>query len=204
MPTVPMIPVAGTWGLRPDRQSSAWWRDGSPWTQFMAGHGIAPLVPADPFYWSTDLGHTAWLSGGQALKWYGDLYIHRFSTAGIRIIVHSHGLQPALHAARLGLPIDTLVSLSSPIRTDMELTVVDEARPSIRRWLHVRAQEFDLMDWAGSLFDGGGWDLHRHIPTKADLTDTVPGISHSNIIVDPSWFYMWEKLSWIDLLLRWD
>jgi hypothetical protein len=195
-----MIPVAGTWGLQPDRESSAWWRGDSPWLQYMGGHGIRPLQPSDPYLWSTDLGHMAWQSGGQALEWYKALY---GPEVPVRVVAHSHGLQVALYAAMLGLQIDTLISLSSPIRTDMELQVVDLARPNIRRWLHVRAKEFDLMDWGGSLFDGGGLDLHRHIPTKADLTDTVPGIAHSNVIYDPSWFYMWETLGWMELLRDW-
>jgi hypothetical protein len=204
---IPMIPVAGTWGLNPDQQASAWWRGDSPWLQFMAGHQIMPVVAADPFIWSTDLGHNAWRSGGQALEWYKMLYAPQLP---VRVIAHSHGLQVALYAAMLGAQIDTLVSLSSPIRTDMEVTVVDAARPNIRRWLHVRAEEFDKMDWSGTFFEPididlqHGLDLHRHIPMRADLIDTVPGISHSNVIYDPTWFYVWEKLLWINLLQSWE
>lgn len=165
----------------------------------MAEQGFVPVDVRDPFIWSTDLSREAWLSGGAALTWY--IMVKCPLDMPVRMIVHSHGLQPTLWAAAMGVKIDVLISIGSPAREDMR-DVATLARPNIRRWLHVRSAEWDPYEWLGEIGDGG-FIFDRNKPPSVDLLETLPRVGHSKILFDPSWFPTWQDRGWLDRLREW-
>lgn len=193
MPTI--ITVPGTNGRQ---LASPWWALGAAFMQFLATRGIAQACPDDPFDWTTNLDgaspgdlHWDWEAGGDAIRWY---------VRGMRIvnmITHSHGMQPALHAAAKGCRLDTLITICGPVRKDME-PIVALARPKIGTWIHVYSDQSDPIQIAGSFFDGS-LIQHRNEPL-ADRNDAIPGVGHSGLLYEPEFFHHWIDRGWLDCL----
>lgn len=205
------IPVHGTWGFPP--KVGDWWRPESHlrcWLEH--SHGLAPLRPTDPFLWDGDLflvplkgrQHTGWRAAAAALRWYlrDESYV---PIAERRVVSHSHGLQPILYACAEGLKIDRLLSITGPIRGDMA-DVARAARPNIRRWVHVHADE-DWTQVGGALLDGV-WGIHRVAEwahpdgtiTRADENVKIPGVGHSGLLRDAEHFHWWIDAGLIPFL----
>ena len=217
-----VVLVPGTWSWGSVNGAAKWYRAGSPFVQFLEDHEIEVLSKDRPFVWSTDLNgvfwkprkHTDWEAGGQALSYYLD---PAFPHIGLslepeqrRLITHSHGLQVALYAAASGCEIDTLVSVTGPIRDDMRM-VAYHARPKIKCWIHVYTDWTDKTQVWGSLFDGMLRIERRAIwydpQTKrpmvyADESLGIPGVGHSGLFLNPDHFPHWVIHGLIFMLHR--
>ena len=107
------IIVHGTWAAK-----ELWWRPnlGSLWKHVKAkwphlyGGGA-------PYAWSGKNNHAARVAGAQQLvQW-----AHSVSPISLDIIAHSHGGNVCLLAARMGVRINRLILLGTPIRTEYML-----------------------------------------------------------------------------------
>ena len=197
------LPIQGThaWSTKDKENDGQWWHRSSKFASFLAEHGLFVLEHKDgQFVWSTDLDGLGqrsmndWVAAGKALKYYMACvpYSQR------NLIVHSHGLQPALFACADGLKIRRLVSVCSPVRKDMMATAKD-ARPNIGRWLHIYALGWkDKMARLGQLFDGN-LSLKTTHPL-ADINAGVKGAGHSSVICEEEFFHHWVDDGWIEFL----
>lgn len=188
--------------LRDEDTKQQWWEPGSPFTLFLAMHGLVP-AKARPFIWSSNLDGLRvwpwqWFRTDNHIDWKAAAHhlIDHLDGDEVAVIVHSHGLQVALYAASLGLKIPTLVSVMSPVRGDME-KVAWKARPNIARWLHIHSDWSDKMQVWGGLFDGQ-WGVHRAHPL-ADTNLPLPKVGHSSILY-PDNMALWKTEGLIDFL----
>lgn len=188
------------------RKESQWWEPGSPFNQLLQRNGLTP-ARTRPFIWSSNLdgvsfwpwqwfrkdNHVDWKAAGEALISYLELVPY---VEDRNLIAHSHGLQVVLYAAAAGMPINSLISVMSPVRGDMK-DVAQAARPNIGRWLHLHSDKSDKMQMWGGLFDGQ-WGVHRTHPL-ADENQPFPGIGHSTIL-HPENMALWKSEGLIDFL----
>lgn len=183
--STPIVFVFGTWGLK-----DHWWRVGSPLSDECERRGLPVLTPR--FKWSGELGGTAihypsdpdddfpkpvtpWLVAGWALRWYcqalaGEQPVHA--------IGHSHGNQVIAFAASYGQRFKTWLSISCPVRRDMQ-RVRRKARGNVERWI----QTYDVADTTiieGQFF-GGSLTPTYEIP-EADLSIPCLGYGHSGLL----------------------
>lgn len=182
------IPIAGTDA----------WRDGwvvddeHPFPQFMRAHGFRPIRAEDgrPFRWSTRLAglkpwgdERDWIAGADALYYFlkGVEFYDRI------IFAHSHGGQVAAICAASKVPIRCLVTIGTPVRTDIPW---DQAEEYIGTHVHVYDDKWDWMGWLGSIGDGHVSD--RRDFTRPDVCNVaLKGISHSKIVRDPDEYHRW-------------
>jgi hypothetical protein len=196
-PLTRWVGVPGTWGTH--RDEGRWWVADSPLAEHLRTLGAIPLRQ-EPFHWSTDLNgffgslfqrrqatHSDWLAGGAALTY----YLRHTRVEDRNIIAHSHGLQVVLYACGFyGLKINTLVSVSGPVRADMrEVTL--KARQNIGYWTHVHTPG-DRTQWLGEWFDGVIGKVQKH--PYADLNVGTPGAGHSDLFHDPARYIDWSGL----------
>lgn len=213
-PVTRIVPIPGTHGWR-GQLTGEWWSTDSPWMAFAESRGLRSLGgEKHPFVWSTDLNghrfwrhlfgsqdfHSDWEAAARALYYYlrpiadhDDRYV---PIADRNLIAHSHGLQPVLKACAMGLKINRLVSVMSPVRKDMHYDA-KMARPNIGAWLSIASCSDDVQR-RGSWFDGS-WKLERAHPL-ADVADVVPNAGHSKILRDEEWFALWDSRGWFDWL----
>lgn len=78
----------------------------------------------------------------------------------INILTHSHGAQPALIAAAMGLKIGVLVTVSAPIRADVLYTYGERARKNIAYHLEYFSHD-DRIQMAGGFGDGHAGTMRR-------------------------------------------
>lgn len=188
------ITIPGTWGWG---SSDKWWSPGSPFVQFMEGQGALLLRPDDPFLWSTDIDGTwfdwifrhgrtfpDWEAGAAALTY----YLKDVPYYDRNLIAHSHGGQVALLAA-CKVDIRRLVTVSTPYRKDLADNYAF-ARKHIGHWEHIHSDTSDLIQLAGSIFDGH-FGFHRRMP-DADLNVMLPKVGHSGILQDPRFIPEWR------------
>jgi hypothetical protein len=207
-----IVAIPGTHGWR-GQLTGEWWCDDSDWMDNARLHGFRSLGGTKhPFVWSTDLnGHRFWRHLFGSADWHSDweaaaralyYYLRPFADdndtyvpiENRNLVAHSHGLQPVLKACAMGLKINSLVSVMSPVRRDM-LYDAERARPNIGRWLALAAHG-DHTQRHGSWFDGS-LRLDRAHP-MADAFDIVPGAGHSKILRDPEWFPLWDTRGWFN------
>lgn len=194
--------VAGTHGTR---RADEWNHLGSPFTKFMLSRGFASFEERArvPFYWSTDLdtaggGQEDWTALAYAVYYWFVAPLGTDPIPGVqtRIIAHSHAGQGVIRAARLGLKIDCLVTVGTPICLDD--AEIDEARKNIKRWLHL----YSPRDWtqiAGELLDGRwGINLRRRFK-QADRNEEMPK-GHGDVLRDPALFSKWVDAGWLAYL----
>jgi hypothetical protein len=193
-----LITVPGTHARRRG-PLDMWWTN-SKFTDRLKDHAIEPWRLEDPFNWSTDLdgtpwtgAHYDWQAGGDALRYYmlGTDFEQR------NILTHSHGLQVALYAAASGQHIRRLISVTGPVRKDME-KITELARPHIDKWLHIHTDGSDWVQLLGAVFDGH-IGIHREQPL-ADINDSVKGVGHSGLLIEPEHFWHWSARGWFDFL----
>lgn len=190
--------IAGTWAWK-----SQWWQDGSTFWAYMRLHGIGPArIGGLPFRWSTDLGNSwkfwesrrsDWEAGGDALAYYLDALPERERV----VVAHSHGGQLAFCCARLGVQIDRLVTVATPVRNDMK-QIVDDARPYIRSWWHVCDEKSDKTAWWGAF--GDRKIGNSRVFTQANEVVKLPKIGHSKLLNDPNKLPLWEQSGLIHML----
>lgn len=96
---------------------------------------------------------------------------------------HSHGINPVLVAAALGLRINTLVSFGSPIRKDVIEKYGAEARRNIGFHLHYWSAG-DSTQVLGGIGDGD-WGVRRRYPLADQNVKLPDEAGHSGILYDP-------------------
>jgi len=211
-----VVLVAGTHSWDP--KDPDWHSPGSPFVQFLMSRGVFPVfgqqtsehggIELRPFVWSTDLGGVSfgdgdlrvWLAAGLNLYSYIVPPLcpeRRLPVDRTNIIAHSHGLQVVLVACRAGLKINTLISVGSPIRKDMDSTA-KAARPNIKTWVHIHSDGSDRWQVFGSLFDGRLGIVRKH--PLADINEFVPKVGHTDLLRDPDQFHHWQERGWLEKL----
>ncbi len=206
------LPIAGTWGWGGMRTIGQWWQADSPFAEWMRANDWYAYAPADPFVWDTSLSgilpwrrHTTWEAAAHSLNYYfrakayppGVGYIPKDDR---RVIAHSHGLQVVLLACgRLGLHLHTLISVGSPVRSELYRDgTVQAARANIGAWLHLYDPRCDLWQFAGEFGDGSFFWRRQH--PLADKNVPVPGGKHARILTDPTYFPLWAAKGWLGWL----
>jgi hypothetical protein len=211
-PTVPTsyVPVQGTnsWRDIPIRAAQfttkLWWQEGSDFTQYLLSkHNLMVLNPHLPFIWDTDISGVFWKKGHRDWMAAGANFLRHFEFQDVPMearnaIPHSHGLQVVLHACAQGLKLRNVVSVCGPVRKDM-MKVAEAARPNIGHWLAISDPK-DRTQQKGEWFDGSLVYQHKH--PLADVNDVIPGIGHSNVLYDPSYFHFWAENHWPEFLSR--
>lgn len=189
---IPTILIPGTWG-----DSDAWWRQGSPfWTAALEA-GVTLQNGDDPYNWTTEvdglLGRNRdWETAGDALRW----YVAARGEETVNVIAHSHGGQVALYAAAGGLSINTLVTVATPVRADME-PVIAKARVNLPRWIHLRSDNSDWFQWFGEILDGRlAWPGSVRDFPLADKTVIEGGVGHSGLL-DPETWTKLKRWEWV-------
>lgn len=222
-PLVRFTGVHGTW-----HRHAPWLRHDSPFLAFLAEHNVRPLHPKDPFVWSGDLNGWQfwrrwgwgskdgdlgdWMVAGNALRWklQGEPYADR------GLLVHSHGLWPAIEAMAQGLAVPWMVSVGSPPRYDLEPRIA-QALPQLGSWLHIYDVRQDRWGTGGSFGDGhisltraqrfagihnvqGQTLLYSTLLPRRGGNDAVAGIRHSACLVEPDAFHYWIDRHWLDFM----
>lgn len=188
----PYLPVPGTWAWDGEDAPTEWWRRGSVFARHMAAEGFEQIGDERSF-WSTALDgvnlvekwlqrgqriHRIWRFGGETLA----RHLGTLPAVDRRLIVHSHGLQPALYAiAEHKLVVPRLISVGSPVRGDM-MAIADRARPLIGGWLHVASDASDRWQWLGELLDGQLGIVREH--PLADQNLLIREAGHSGLLRD--------------------
>lgn len=201
-PTVVVTPrtyvaVPGTWGWRDRDTPNAWFQASSPFAQQIAAGGYTPLRPW-PFLWTTRINgsdgwrrwltwvlprswetsdHLDWQAGGEALFSYCEA--ERWPDC---VIAHSHGGQVVAYAcAQRGLKIPLLITVSTPVRSDLRLEYA-KARLNVGRWIHIFDTDADPMAWAGQ-FGDGSVSFSRLMPEAENYG--IKGVGHTGALNDP-------------------
>lgn len=195
----PVILVAGTHGLDIEAMERAvadarlealpWWHPQSPFGRAAVAAGLVLVDDKEPFLWCTEVegvfgDNAVWYAGGAALRYFAQAK----HPAPVSILAHSHGGQVALYAAAQGLAVQTLVTIGTPVRGDMEATAT-RARRNIRRWLHLYS---DADGWqALGEFGDGRLGIYRSMPL-ATVNILEPGVGHTDLL-DPA---LWTARRW--------
>lgn len=149
------------------RRRGDWFHDGADVPEFLFDRGIATVF----FPWSTALaGWEFWkpwfgiepdladweVSGWNLKERFQPIEVEpRYWPRPSRVhgAAHSHGINPWFVAAALGLRINVLVSVCSPVRCDVLDKYGEAARANIGYHLHYYAQG-DRVQLAGGIGDG--------------------------------------------------
>lgn len=205
--------IPGTDGWHPEiPKYTDWYTDPSPFTGLLREHGVEPLpgeLSYADFIWSTQVNGvpSLLLSHGGDLRGWNAAGISlcqylvpkrcpsvRVPGAQTNIIAHSHAAQVVLYAAAAGLKVNTLITVCSPVRHDMDQTI-EKARPNITRWLHLHSDHTDHTQILGQFFDHAV-SVKRTFDA-ADENALVPGVGHSGLLHDPENFPLWLGRGWL-------
>jgi len=184
-----VILVHGTWG-----RSHPWHHPGGLVTEELQalGHevldfkwsgvlaGVPTTLPGDPSAASVggDQGDLLpWLDAGEKLLLFCELH-HEERPC---VVSHSHGLQVAAFACWAGAAFDVALSISGPIRRDMQRTR-RYAQARIGRWVQYADPSTDWTITERELFDGAVGDL---VELPEGTTILTPGAGHSGLLNDP-------------------
>lgn len=202
---IPFIAIGGTWSWNGSSKGQ-WYDTGSPWSANMRGHGFEHhhlLTGAPrPFVWDTDVDGnqfwrrlfrkapsvTGWQSAGMNLLNYCVPAIapdRCIPPCELHVIAHSHAGQVVAFAAADGLKINTLITVSSPVRADLT-EVYRRARPNIGFWLHIHSDQSDRFQWLGEVGDGHLGIVRNH--PFADQNNSYQAVGHSQILNDMTLF----------------
>jgi pimeloyl-ACP methyl ester carboxylesterase len=197
--------VAGTWAWEPTKPDNVhWWQPSSAFCGVLTRAQLELVSSKRPFIWTTNANgifenkHLDWRAGGVNLYAYlvPDLCPDkRIPPAETMVIAHSHGGQVALYAAAEGLKIDTLITVATPVRSDMS-AIIEAARPNIRHWRHIHGSWKDYVQIAGSL--GDGTFSFRRAFKQANENIEVRGAAHSDFINQAQYFPRWER-EWLTI-----
>lgn len=206
------------------RSKGDWFHEGSDFCKLAADN----LLACDYFPWTTAL------AGAEFWKpWFGikpDLQDWEIAALNLKewflprmvepqywprpskvhLITHSHGAQPAIIAAALGLKINVLVTVSAPIREDVLEEYGERARKNIRYHLEYFSIN-DRIQLAGGFGDGhfgymrkfGDFKVNGTAPYTANEFVMMPeACGHSQLLHDPR--YMGEMRTAFQRILQRD
>lgn len=196
------IPIHGTWAI--DEDETAWWKPTGPFALFAKRSNVFQYDEMPPFIWSSDISgfkynlqsgsakHTDWRAGGWSLYY----YLRQVPLEKRNLIIHSHGIQPVLYCASFGMQINNIISVCSPIRSDMG-SRTDMARHHINRWLHIYDNK-DVIGWLGQFGDGRFFGSRKE--PRADTNVELKGVNHSDILKLGGRMDLWIQNGWFDFL----
>jgi hypothetical protein len=202
-PSTPVtyFPIGGTDSWDEDENNFQWWERGSEFNRHMATQGLV-LHARTPFEWSTCLdgiptrkNHVIWKGAAKHLI----CFLERVPLQERNIIAHSHAGNVVFYAMSYGLKINNLVTVGTPVRSDMEAVIL-RGIGNCDYWHHIYDSSTDLTSVLGALFDG---KLRvRHHFDLADSQDNVKGIGHSRILNDYKAIRLWnaEERGWASIL----
>src|SRR5258706_10586552 len=153
------------------------------WSGILAG--VPTDLPGDPMdanIGADDGRLLPWLDAGEKLM----LAIHYadLDRRPINVLSHSHGLQVVSYAAARGVQFDTAVSVSGPIRRDMQ-RARRLAKANIRHWIqYADPTGHDKTIIEGEMFDG---NLGAVFELPEGQTILTPGTGHSGALSDGPW-----------------
>lgn len=205
------VAVPGTWAWRERHEPDAWFQSTSAFAVAMREQGLTPLRPERPFMWTTRIngdglwrrwlapiiprswerGDTKdWESAAPALVDYCEL-----GNGPDVIIAHSHAGQVlALAAARYGLRCPLVVTVSTPVRDDLEREYF-ALRRAADTWRHLYDSKADWIAVLGGAGDGH-MGLTRAMP-QAHENVGVRGVSHTGVLTDPKVLPKWGAEGWL-------
>lgn len=193
------IAIEGTHEDR-DHRHQLWDDQFSPFSEFMASHGVNQLVsdPLKKYEWSTGLdgvfgADDTWDAAGRALA----QYMYLPAPSATNIIAFSHGGNVVAYACgKYGLQVNSLVTVSTPIRKNL-YPLYKDAETNITRHLHIHGGWADYWQALGDLC-GGGWGLHRDNPYA--LNQRAPG-GHGAVLKEGSLLHLWVDKGWLDYFI---
>ena len=196
------IPVHGTWAI--DEKHTAWWKPTGPFALYAKRNNVLQWENLPPFVWSSDISgfsynlqsgnrkHTDWRAGGWSLYY----YLSHVPLESRNLVIHSHGLQVVLYCASFGLEINNMISVCSPIRSDMN-EVAETAKFRIRNWLHL----YDNKDWIQFIGQFGDGQFFGSRKSKhATVNQLIKGARHSDLLKIGGQMDAWVKHGWFDFL----
>jgi pimeloyl-ACP methyl ester carboxylesterase len=196
----PLVLVHGTWG-----RAAAWHRPGSEFRLEADQHGFAcydflwsgvlagvpTALPGDPAL--ADVGADVgmllpWVDAAEKLLCW--LEVNRTpegivlgACRDVTVCSHSHGLQVVALAAAQFQPFAVAVSVSGPIRRDMQ-RARRKAQGSIGAWIQFADPTgTDRTIIEGEMFDG---TVGAHFDLPEGRTIVTPGSGHSGVLTDPA------------------
>jgi pimeloyl-ACP methyl ester carboxylesterase len=193
------LPVAGTWGYDGDPDPSEWWHPYSPWANFMAGRNIFHLDPDEPFVWDGAIDGLNWpwsTSRQKNLGWMAAAtqlkrWLKTVPVCDRNIVAHSHGGQVALYCA-MSLPINRLVTVSTPVRAEMDAVARAAVCNIAGGWWHLHGDWKDRWQIFGGLMDGA-CRIERRFLIPGVVNMGFPGIGHTDLLCNPDRFPLWER-----------
>lgn len=166
-----------------------WWREGSPFRQFLAAHDFDVLGVIE---WSGNVVIAPQIER----DWYygAENVIDALSCVPLEarnVIAHSHGGQLAILASQ-DVPIRRLLTIGTPNHCGIEYD-----GSMIERWRHCIDKKFDKWGVFGSF---AGWALHwnRRMPATKAENVLMPGVRHGGLLEDPALCERWEHDGLID------
>jgi hypothetical protein len=183
----PIVLIGGTWSNTDPREQLhlSWWYPGSVFYG-----AVKERCGRDcySFAWNTFLDgvigpNTDWQSAGERL--------FNVCPPDASIITHSHGGQVVLLAAASGLRIKNLITVATPVRSDIPYHV---ARERIERWSHIYGNYQDYVQLAGSLMLGRLCVLRRQM-ALADKNIKYPA-NHADLMRTR----VWHSENWWELV----
>jgi pimeloyl-ACP methyl ester carboxylesterase len=171
VPSLTVI-VHGTWA-----NDETWWRWPAEFPQYVDQQTKDVYKGPLPFKWSGDNTDEARREGGRALfRW-----MQEHPTEKLTVIAHSHGGNVAFVASQVGLKMQNLILLGTPIRTDY-LPKMDNIQT-----IHNTYSSEDDVQFLGTLFrtrDGG-----RVLPEARENIEvkTASKNPHSELRTVPLW-----------------
>lgn len=157
------------------------------WSGVLAG--VPTKLPGDPDQEANgadDGKLLPWYDAGEKLALWID-HLQQRRDEPLHVLSHSHGLQVVTFAAVQGIHFDTAVSVSGPIRRDMQ-RARRQAKSRIAHWVQfVDPSGTDKTIVEGEMFDG---DLgaEYHLPEGQTILTYMTG--HSGALTDPKWIGM--------------
>lgn len=117
-----------------------------------------------------------WLDAGEKLLYFCEVnHLERPC-----VVSHSHGLQVVAFSCWAGAAYDTAISISGPIRRDMQ-RARRYAKTRIARWVQFADPDTDWTIKEGELFDGV---LGEPVELPEGETILTPGSGHSGLLND--------------------
>jgi hypothetical protein len=198
---VAYFPIPGTDAWDEDENKFQWYERGSSFTRHLASQKLV-LHARNPFLWSTSLdgiptrrNHLIWKGAANHLI----CHLERVPLGERNLIAHSHGGNVVFHAMAYGLRIRNLITVGTPVRSDMEKVIL-QGLGNVDYWHHIYDSSTDMTSILGALFDGK--IRIRHSFDLANSQDNVKGIGHSKILNDEKHIALWDhdQKGWASIL----
>jgi hypothetical protein len=198
---ITFIPIPGTDAWDEDENNYQWYERGSSFVRYMATQNLV-LHAVGHLPWSTSLdgiptrrNHIIWKGAAKHLL----CHLERVPLKERNIVAHSHGGNVVFHATAYGLQINNLITVGTPVRSDMEPFIL-KGLGNIGYWHHICDSKTDKVSIWGALFDG---KLRmKHTFDLCDSQDDIAGIGHSKILNDQNCIEYWstDRRGWASIL----